>query len=170
MGGAFGGIETTYLRVTLGIDRRNGIGIPFVLEIWPVGHRSAIHNHGNTCAIIKVLHGSINITVFNRLSNPTPEHPKIIKKFDANAGQCTWLDPNWYQTHQLTNIREDFCATIQCYQYMKADRVHYPGFDFIAPEDPEPDIFYPDSDWSFDEFQAIVLQEYREYLKNRPIP
>lgn len=36
-----------------------GAGIPFVLEIWPAGHNSPIHNHGNAYGIVRVLHGDI---------------------------------------------------------------------------------------------------------------
>lgn len=29
--------------------------------------KSPIHNHGNVCAVIKVLHGSINVSMYNKL-------------------------------------------------------------------------------------------------------
>ena len=44
----------TYLRVTLGQSVGNSPGIPYVLEIWPSGHYSPIHNHGGCNAVIKV--------------------------------------------------------------------------------------------------------------------
>ena len=28
-----------------------------MLEIWPSGHHSPVHDHGNACAVIKVLYG-----------------------------------------------------------------------------------------------------------------
>lgn len=42
-------------------------GVPYVLEIWPVGSGSPVHNHGGACAIIKVLHGSLTISLYNKL-------------------------------------------------------------------------------------------------------
>ena len=44
----------TYLRITLGYNFGDSPGIPYVLEIWPPGHCSPIHDHGDANAIIKV--------------------------------------------------------------------------------------------------------------------
>jgi hypothetical protein len=44
----------TYLRITLGPDEGDSPGPPYVLEIWPAGHYSPIHDHGNSHAVIKV--------------------------------------------------------------------------------------------------------------------
>jgi len=54
----------TYLRITLGQNSGESPGIPYVMEIWPVGHYSPIHNHGGANAIIRVLHGSIHVELF----------------------------------------------------------------------------------------------------------
>ena len=70
--GEFGPRET-YLRVTLGRDRGNSPGIPYVLEIWPKDHGSPIHNHGNAYAVIKVLHGGLTIHVYNKLHTDSEE-------------------------------------------------------------------------------------------------
>ncbi len=40
-------------------NTRARAGIPFVLEIWPAGHSSPIHNHGNAYGIVRMLHGDI---------------------------------------------------------------------------------------------------------------
>lgn len=63
------GDQTTekYLRVTLGASAGQSPGIPYVLELWPAGNKSPIHNHGNAYAIIKVLHGGLTIKEFNKL-------------------------------------------------------------------------------------------------------
>lgn len=42
-----------------GLKAGSCAGIPFVLEIWPAGHNSPIHNHGNAYGIVRVLHGDI---------------------------------------------------------------------------------------------------------------
>lgn len=36
----------TYLRITLNENNGELPGIPYVMEIWPIGHYSAVHNHG----------------------------------------------------------------------------------------------------------------------------
>ena len=34
------------------------------MEIWPVGHYSPVHNHSSANAIIRVFHGSINVSLY----------------------------------------------------------------------------------------------------------
>ena len=101
---------------------RNGPGIPLVLEFWPSGCRSPVHDHGGACAIIKVLFGQIQISVYNKATNPVcPMEPLL--KFDTKQGEFTWMDENWYQTHQLKNTTNEFCATIQSYRYRVEDQI-----------------------------------------------
>ena len=57
------------MRVTLGTHRGFSPGIPYVLEIWPGGCESPIHNHGNAYAVIKVLHGAIKVTIYKKTWN-----------------------------------------------------------------------------------------------------
>ena len=152
-----------------------------MLEIWPSGHYSPIHNHGNACAIIKVLFGRITINLFNQLLSPVKQmgvnggwtppapEPTFIKKLDAKEGDITWISPDWYQTHQLKSNTDDFCATIQCYRYSDEDNIHWPGFDYFAEgadgnHASRQDVFYPDSDFTFLNMRSIVLAEYQEYL------
>ena len=162
--------EFGYLRVTLGPDKRTAPGIPYVLEIWPKGHGSPIHNHGGACAIIKNLFGMLTVNVYNKLTLPPEKKDmKVIKKFDLTENEITWIGPNWYQTHRLFNNTNDFCATIQCYRYPYNDFIHWPNFDFIEfvedKEKYELQEFYPDSDFTFVHLRSIVLKEYKEYLE-----
>lgn len=48
-----------YIRVSVGLPSGCSPGIPYVLEIWPPGHFSPIHNHGNAFGVVRMLHGSI---------------------------------------------------------------------------------------------------------------
>lgn len=159
----FGSFQQTYLRVTLGKDRGNSPGIPYVLEIWPMGHGSPIHNHGNSYAVIKVLHGGLTIKVFNKHT----DHPdaKPLMKFDVKKGDVTWISSNWFQTHQLWNYTPDYCASVQCYQYGSNDLTQWPYFDYVAST-AVIDEFLPDSDFTFHEMQRIVLKEFRDYMDN----
>lgn len=86
-------------------------GIPFVLEIWPGGHYSPIHDHGNACAVIKVLHGSINCTWYDSLRKPIE-----IGSANLRKGNVTWIGDNNYQIHRLHNPTPTVCCTIQCYR------------------------------------------------------
>ncbi|GLC52884.1 hypothetical protein PLESTB_000684400 [Pleodorina starrii] len=200
-----------YLRVTLGSDNGYGPGIPYVLEIWPGNSRSPIHNHGNVCAVIKVLHGNIRVDVHNMLAQEladlghhhhaagdpaaaattsatptdggandtapdadpsrvpgpadrTGHPPQPLLTVPLYAGDVTWMDPNWYQCHQLINEATDrgnFCATIQCYKYDDSDQLVWPGFDYLKPGQDEVFLFHPDSDFSFGDMRDKVLTEYR---------
>ena len=168
-----GNIKETYLRITLGPDVRTGPGVPYVLEIWPSGHYSPVHNHGNTCAIIKVLFGRITISLFNQQTSPPAEKPEFLKKFDAKEGDITWISPDWFQTHQLMSNTDDFCATIQCYRYTDDDTIHWPGFDHPSEgtdEEGHLDVFYPNSDFTFLQMRSLVMQEYQEYLSGSKNP
>jgi len=164
----FGDLEETYLRVTLGPETRTAPGIPYVLEIWPKGHMSPVHNHGGACAVIKVLFGRITVNIYNKLPNPNPKksEPKVINSFDAKEGDITWIGPEWYQTHKLVNRTDDFCATIQCYRYDERDTIHYPGFDYVNTSGKGNSIgaFFPNSDFSFIKLRSQVLEEYSRYL------
>ena len=145
-----------YLRITLGVSRGDSPGIPYVLEIWPQGTHSPIHNHGNAYAVIKVLYGAIDVNIYNK---PMQGKTESLKHFSlTEEGQVTWISPNWYQSHQLKNSSQDFCATIQCYQYGKLDRVKWPYFDYVGEIDLEE--FRPDSDFDFLYMRNTVLQEY----------
>ena len=160
--GEFGAKTKTYLRITLGEDRGSSPGIPYVLEIWPHGHGSPIHNHGNAYAVIKVLHGGLTIKIFNKQTDS--DDAKHLQEFDVKKGDCTWISPNWFQTHQLWNSTTDYCATIQCYKYGENDFTHWPYFDYVADTDTIEE-FLPDSDFTFHKMKHLVMEEYAEYIK-----
>ena len=150
-----------YLRVTLGPYRGTSPGIPYVLEIWPKDCGSPIHNHGNSYAVIKVLHGGLTISIFNKHADTKEAIP--IRKFDVHKGDLTWISPNWYQTHMLWNHTDDYCATVQCYQYGRTDVSEWPYFDYVADTN-EIEEFLPNSDFTFHEMREKVMAEYRASL------
>lgn len=148
-----------YLRVTVGIDRGSSPGIPYVLEIWPPNSASPIHNHGNAYAVIKVLHGEIKVTIYNKTWNDEEAQEELMN-FTAIQGDVTWLSPNWFQTHKLTNESNQlFCATIQCYKYGFEDELMWPYFDYLDGKDVKE--FLPDCDFEFTKMREDLLQEYR---------
>jgi hypothetical protein len=149
-------IKETYLRITLGKNNGESPGIPYVMEIWPVGHYSPIHNHGGSSAIIRVLHGAIDVSLFPFLSpDAKPFATKEFKKEDV-----TWISPALNQIHQLKNkeTNKDTAITIQCYMYEDSDTSHYDYFDYL--NDSDQGQFEPDSDMEFLAFKEILHNEW----------
>jgi len=147
-----------YLRITIDGNLGDSPGQPYVLEVWPAGNGSPIHNHGRACAIIHVLYGSIDVSLFATLS---PALTQPWGKVSFTEGQVTFLTPDYYQIHQLQNPLPKggrFCATIQSYRYPDSDHVHYEYFDYI--EDGEIRHFTPDSDWTYLDFKRLIRAEW----------
>lgn len=154
----------TYLRITLGENNGESPGIPYVMEIWPVGHYSPVHNHGGANAIIRVLHGKIQVSLYPYLC----DEPQSIKPFattEFEKGDITWISPTLNQVHQLKNLESNnsACITIQCYMYDENDRKHYDYFDYLGDNN-EKKQYEPDSDMDFIEFKKMIMDEWR----NRP--
>ena len=156
----------TYLRITLGQNNGESPGIPYVMEIWPPQHYSPIHNHGGSSAIIRVLHGEINVSLFPFLST---DDVKPFAKHEFYQDQITWISPTLNQIHQLKNVNIDHtCITIQCYMYDTDDVIHYDYFDYIDA-DCKKQQFEPDSDMDFVKFKETIRQEWNNspIIKNK---
>ena len=151
-------MEETYLRITLGENNGESPGVPYVMEIWPVGHYSPIHSHAGADAVIRVLHGSINVKMFPYLSE---KMPKPFAVADFKEGDITWISPTLNQIHKLENLNTniDTCITIQCYMYNETDRTHYDYFDYIDGEG-EIQPYEPDSDMDFISFKELMRTEW----------
>ncbi|MEB3254960.1 MAG: cysteine dioxygenase family protein [Synechococcaceae cyanobacterium] len=152
--------EATYLRITLGVNQGESPGVPFVLEIWPPGHRSPIHNHAGAHAVIRVLHGAITVSLYPLLStgHQTPFASQVFGK-----GSVTWISPRLNQTHKLhnSNLNGPTCMTIQCYAYGSSnDQSHYEYFDYIDNSGQSIQHFDPNSDMDFVAFKALMRQEW----------
>jgi len=154
----------TYLRITLGENDGESPGIPYVLEVWPVGHYSPIHSHAASHAIVRVLHGSINVNLYPFLC-AEKDGIAPFGNADFDKDDITWITPTLNQIHQLKNLdtNKDTCITIQCYMYDEANESHYDYFDYID-EDGKKQQYEPDSDMGFVEFKEKMRKEW----KNRP--
>jgi len=150
----------TYLRITLGQNNGESPGIPYVMEIWPVGHYSPVHSHSGANAVIRVLNGSINVSQYAYLST---SNPKPFAVADFNKDDITWISANLNQTHQLKNLPENAytCITIQCYLYDQEDNAHYEYFDYVDDEGRQRE-YEPDSDMDFVQFKALMKKEWSE--------
>ena len=158
--------DETYLRITLGQNNGESPGIPYVMEIWPVGHYSPIHNHSAANAVIRVLNGTINVALFPFLCCDTEGvDPFGVTNFKKD--DITWISPTLNQTHQLTNLKTntETCITIQCYMYDGDDAAHYEYFDYVDAEGKKQQ-YEPDSDMDFIAFKELMKQEWA----NRPRP
>ena len=153
-------ILETYLRITLGQNNGESPGIPYVMEIWPIGHYSPIHNHAGANAIIRVLHGSIHVELYPYLC-AEKDGVQPFGNADFKKDQITWISPGLNQTHKLTNLEsnKDTCITIQCYMYDKSDVSHYDYFDYIDA-DGNKKQYEPDSDMDFLEFKKHMKEEW----------
>jgi uncharacterized cupin superfamily protein len=147
----------TYLRITLGQNNGESPGIPYVMEIWPGGHYSPVHAHAGAEAVIRVLEGRINVSLFPFLSGGVK--PFGVAEFAP--GDIMWISPTLNQTHQLKNMGTMTCVTIQCYMYDEANKVHYDYFDYL---DNGANVrqYEPDSDMDFLEFKKLMRKEWLE--------
>jgi hypothetical protein len=153
-------INETYLRITLGQNNGESPGIPYVMEIWPVGHYSPIHSHANASAVIRVLNGTINVKLFPFLC---AEKDTILpfKKVDLKKEDITWISPSLNQIHQLQNLpgNKDVCITIQCYMYEDDNKKHYDYFDYLDSNG-DKQQYEPDSDMDFINFKELMQKEW----------
>lgn len=81
-------LSQTYLRISLGSNFGESPGCPYVLEIWPAGHSSPIHDHGDAYGIIRVLHGQLDARYFETLEEATTN--RFIKPIRFQTGDMTW--------------------------------------------------------------------------------
>jgi hypothetical protein len=145
----------TYLRITLGQNNGESPGIPYVMEIWPAGHFSPIHSHAGAEAVIRVLEGGINVTLYPFLSAQAPSF--ATGHFVKN--DVMWISPTLNQIHQLRNTGRNTCVTIQCYMYDSNNNKHYDYFDYLDA-DGVVQQYTPDSDMEFIDFKELMLEEW----------
>jgi hypothetical protein len=155
----------TYLRITLGENNGESPGIPYVMEIWPVGHYSPVHSHAAANAIIRVLSGKINVSLFPFLCGDL-DGVKPFGVANFSEEQVTWISQTLNQVHQLKNLdtNDKACITIQCYMYDEENSGHYDYFDYVDA-DGKIQQYEPDSDMDFIEFKQIIKNEWESRNK-----
>ncbi len=156
-------LAETYLRITLGENNGESPGIPYVMEIWPPGHYSPVHNHAGAEAVIRVLHGAINVSLFPFLcSGPLGDGVPPFRKADFKKGDITYITPTLNQVHQLKNTHAtETCVTIQCYMYDAQNKRHYDYFDYLD-DTGNKQQYEPDSDKDFLSFRDLMKKEWAE--------
>ena len=157
----------TYLRITLGQNNGESPGVPYVMEIWPIGHFSPVHNHGASNAVIRVLHGSIHVKLFPFLCDSSGSVPQF-STAEFRKGDITWITENLNQVHQLENLKSntETCITIQCYMYDENNVAHYDYFDYLDG-DGKIQQYEPDSDMDFVAFKNQMKEEWNNKPKKK---
>ena len=155
----------TYLRITFGQKLGTSPGHAYVIEIWPPGHFSPIHNHSSAYGIIRVLHGRLLAKVYPELTIKPFQYAPIEQILEQD--QVTWMLPKLNQTHQIRNpdLYGSSAISIQCYQYGKEDSVHYEYFDYLANDGGSIAQFNPTSDMDYDEFKDLMKKEWDQFKK-----
>ncbi|KAI0892902.1 hypothetical protein F4806DRAFT_505187 [Annulohypoxylon nitens] len=108
-------IEFQSLRVSVRSSQGNSLGIPYVMEVWPPGHRSVIRDYGKACAVTRVLSGAVEFTWYDPLENgkePSPLGTQCLLK----KGQVIWLGGEQYHVRSLKNATNETCIILQCFQ------------------------------------------------------
>ncbi|KAK6504449.1 hypothetical protein TWF506_002646 [Arthrobotrys conoides] len=148
-----------YLRITIGSHTGNSPGIPYVMEVWPPRHRSPIHDHGNACAVIRILSGAIQCTWYDAViggAEPTKLGEPVVLKKD----KITWIGDNQYQVHALENTKEETCVTLQCYAFTDDNNLHVEKFQYIDAKSKDKAPFTPNSDCTFEDFYTYMKWEW----------
>ena len=163
-------ILETYLRITLNENNGESPGIPYVMEIWPVGHYSPIHNHGGSSAVIRVLNGLINVKLYPFLCYDDKDGVDPFKEVQVIKHEITWISPTLNQIHQLHNLdtNKETCITIQCYTYETDDKKHYDYFDYLDNKGKKQN-YEPDSDMDFILFKETMKQEWVTRNKSKKV-
>ena len=109
-------IHETYLRIKIGNNNDNYSDIHYEMNIWPIGHYSPIYCDSYSDAIIRVLHGNINILLYPFFNN---NRQSISPFTSANftKDNITWVSPTLNKIHQFKNLdtNKDICITIKSY-------------------------------------------------------
>jgi len=112
--------RTTYLRVDCFGKR---IQSPCLLEIWPGGHYSPIHEHAESIGLMKGVFGRVDIMLYEGLSSD----PKASALLNVTPAHCSWMSPAHFQAHKVYCPMDahDFAATFHIYTETKSDVFKY---------------------------------------------
>jgi hypothetical protein len=146
--------KSTYLRVDCFGKR---IQSPCLLEIWPGGHHSPIHEHASSTGLMKGVYGRCDIMLYEGLS----AHPKQVALLAMTPERCSWMSPEQYQSHKVycPMDRHDFAATFHLYTDTQSD-----VFKYRSEREPH-DIaeFVTESDITWGQFYKALVEAVPYY-------
>jgi len=79
-------------------DVKGDFGQATVLEIWPGGHYSTIHSHGNTTGILLGMAGHLDILNYDSLD----WNAKKVAMITLHPGQVCWLHQETFAVHKVS--------------------------------------------------------------------
>ena len=85
----------------------------------------------------------------------------------SNICVCFLTTISRYQTHQLQNNSDDFCATVNCYRYAEYDQIHWNLFDYVHNQTDQVGNFFPNTDLTYGEMKRIVLAEWNDKMNHQ---
>jgi len=112
--------RTTYIRVDCFGKR---VQSPCLLEIWPGGHRSPIHEHASSTGLMKGVFGRVDIMLYEGLVT----RPKEVALLSMTPDRCSWMSPDHYQARKVycPMDERDFAATFHIYTETQSDVFKY---------------------------------------------
>jgi hypothetical protein len=146
--------KSTYIRVDCFGKR---IQSPCLLEIWPGGHHSPIHEHAVSTGLMKGVFGRCDIMLYEGLSIS----PKQTALLAMTPERCSWMSPDHYQTHKVYCPMDahDFAATFHLYTDTQSDVFKY------RSESPPHNIaeFVTESDITWGQFYKALIDAVPYY-------
>lgn len=144
------------LKGTDEVEHGGDFGAPAVLEIWPSGHYSPIHAHGQTSGILLGLAGQIDIMLYDKLD----WNAKKIGLMTLRPGQVCWLNAEHFAVHKVActmpphTFGASFHVYINQHEAPTLAKVPTPNtrdiFEFVEehePHDLKAFITYADLSW-----------------------
>ncbi len=146
--------KTTYIRVDCFGKR---IQSPCLLEIWPGGHHSPIHEHANSTGLMKGVFGHVEIMLYEGLA----QRPKEVALLSMTSERCSWMSPDHYQAHKVycPMDERDFAATFHIYVDTQSD-----VFKYREEQDPHRIAeFVTESDITWGQFYKALTETVPYY-------
>ena len=113
-------IRSTYIRVDCFGKR---IQSPCLLEIWPGGHYSPVHEHASSTGLMRGVFGRVDIMLYESLA----PSPREIALMSVTAERCSWMSPGHFQAHKVYCPMDthDFAATFHIYTETQSNVFKY---------------------------------------------
>lgn len=154
--------KKSYIRVDcFGVDEKS----PCVLEIWPGGHYSPIHEHAGSTGIIKGLVGRVDIMLYEQLYWKA----KKLGMLTLTSGHISWLSESYgkrrYQIHQVycPMAEDDYAATFHIYNNWQKETFGYCPHEPTEDESECQKEFITVSHYHWNELREKFMQETPYY-------
>lgn len=173
----YGDPKKTYIRIGLGFKDFAKFRSQPVLELWPLGYSSPIHQHGGCAGSVRIIHGQLDSKLYESLQadrpmrfrrgdcklDSLPQRPHEV--LQLRAGDTTWLNRESWFVHAVecgndNSIKpREFALSIHIYMSCTDE------FAFVSNGDQPKTVMkaQPKNDlsWNFD-----LPKEHPHYLKH----